>query len=88
MHKQLQRSFTTTNMIESVMAQIGQKTDKVDYWKNSSQKQRWVATSLLYIEQRLNKVNGYRYLPGLRYALQKEIELLEAKEGRSEAVAA
>jgi hypothetical protein len=45
-------------MIESVMAQIGQKTDKVDYWKNSNQKQRWMAASLLYIEQRLNKVNG------------------------------
>jgi transposase-like protein len=75
LHRELRRSFTTTNMIESIMAQIGQKTDKVDYWRNSNQKQRWIATSLLYIEQRLNKVNGYRYLPQLREAVRKEITM-------------
>jgi putative transposase len=84
-HKELRRSFTTTNMIESIHALIGQKTDKIDYWKNSSQKQRWVATSLLYIEQRLNKVNGYRHLRELRSALQREII---AQETGEEAVAA
>jgi len=35
------------------MALIGQKTDKVDYWRNSNQKQRWFATALLDIEPRL-----------------------------------
>jgi putative transposase len=85
MHGELKRSFTTTNMIESVMALIGQKTDKVDYWRNSSQKQRWVATSLLHAEGRLNKVNGYRHLPKLRDALQREID--SALKGK-EAVAA
>lgn len=79
-HKELSRSFKTTNMIESIMALVGQKTDKVDYWRNSSQKQRWVATSLLYIERRLNKVNGYRHLPKLREALQREVKLTERKK--------
>ncbi len=74
-HKELRRSFTTTNMIESVMAVIGQKTDRVDYWRNSSQKQRWIATSLLYIESRLNKVCGYRYLSRLKEALREEVGL-------------
>ena len=46
-------SFKTTNCIESVMAQIGQLTDKVDYWRNSRQKHRWIATALLDIEPRL-----------------------------------
>lgn len=86
LYKELKRSFTTTNMIESVMSQIGQKTDKVDYWKNSNQRQRWVATSLLYIEGRLNKANGYKYLPRLREALmpcrhdvvRKEIKTAQA----------
>lgn len=85
MHRELQRSFKTTNMIESIHALVGQKTDKIDYWRNSSQKQRWVATSLLYIEQRLNKVNGYRHLRELRNALQREIGGM--KNGK-EAVAA
>jgi len=43
-----------------------QRTDKVDYWRNSNQTQRWVATALLDIEPRLNRINGYRYLPELR----------------------
>ncbi len=72
------RSFTTTNMIESVMALLEQKTGRVDYWKNSNQKQRWVATSLLWAEQRLNKVNCYKHLSELRGALFKETTGKEA----------
>ena len=33
--------------LESINAQLGQRTDKVDYWKNSNQLHRWVATALL-----------------------------------------
>lgn len=85
-HAELRRSFTTTNMIESINALIGQRTDKVDYWKNSNQKQRWVATALLDIEGRLNRTNGYKHLKELRNALQREIQL--AKDKQKEAVAA
>ncbi|MBU1627785.1 transposase [bacterium] len=67
---ELGTSLKTTNCIESVMAQIGQKTDRVDYWKNSNQKQRWLATALLDIEPRLRKIKGYRHLPLLRIALK------------------
>ncbi len=80
----LRKTLKTTNVIESVLALVSQKTDEIDYWKNSDQKQRWVATALLDIEMRLNRVNGYRHLKNLRIALQKEI--LQAK--RKEAVAA
>jgi hypothetical protein len=64
---------------------VGQKTDKIAYWRNSSQKQRWVATSLLYIEQRLNKVNGYRHLGGTEKGFT---ERNRRYEERKEAVAA
>ncbi len=57
--KELGTSLKTTNCIESLMALIGQKTDKVDYWRNSNQKQRWLATALLDIEPRLNRIRGY-----------------------------
>ena len=87
-HRELMKSFKTTNMIESVMALVGQRTDKVDYWKNSNQKQRWVATSLLSIEQRLNRVKGYRHLIELRNALQREIQNRGGMDERKEAVAA
>jgi transposase-like protein len=80
MHEELKRSFKTTNIIESIMAVVGQKTNKVDYWRSSDQKQRWIASSLLYAEKRLNRVNGYKYLSKLRDAIQKEISITEGKE--------
>lgn len=72
--RELGISFKTTNCIESLMAHVGQRTDKVDYWRNSDQKHRWLASALLDIEPRLRRVKGYRHLPQLRIAIQKDIE--------------
>ena len=66
-------SFKTTNVIESIQARLGQYTDKVDYWRNSDQKQRWVAAALCDLEPRLRKVKGMKYLPELRWAIQREL---------------
>jgi transposase-like protein len=65
-------SLKTTNCLESLMAQVGQVTDKVDRWRTSDQKQRWVASALLAIEPRLRRIKGYRHLPLLRTVLQRE----------------
>jgi putative transposase len=70
---ELGRSFKTTNALESVMAQVEQRTGKVDRWRTSDQKQRWLASALLDIEPRLRRVRGYRALPKLRDALQRSI---------------
>jgi len=78
--RELGISFKTTNCIESLMALVGQRTDKVDYWRNSDQKHRWLGAALLDIEPRLRKVKGYRYLPQLRVALQREIERQAVKK--------
>jgi transposase-like protein len=78
--RELRKSLKTTNVIESVLALVGQKTDKIDYWKNSNQKQRWVATALLDIEPRLNRISGYRQLTKLRVAIQNEIKHANRKE--------
>lgn len=66
---QLSRSFKTTNAIENVNSLLGIYTDRVDYWKNSEQRQRWVATALLTLEPRLRTVSGYQHLVQLRSAL-------------------
>ena len=67
---ELGRSFKTTNVIESVNAGVGQRTDKVDRWRNSNQIQRWVAAAALEVESRLRKVCGYRHLAKLQAVLQ------------------
>jgi transposase-like protein len=68
--KELGRSFKTTNCIENLNSLIANRTGKVDRWRNSEQKHRWLATAILDIEPRLRTVAGYRHLPRLRAALQ------------------
>ena len=67
-------SFKTTNCIESVNSLIEKRCGKVDAWRNSNQKHRWLAAALLDIEPRLRRVRGYRHLPLLRIALQGVIK--------------
>ena len=71
----LGRSLKTTNCLESVNALVEERCAKVDHWKNSSQRQRWLATALVDIEPRLRKVMGYRHLPRLREALKRELKI-------------
>jgi len=71
----LGRSFRTTNVLESVNALIEERCAKVDAWKNSHQRQRWLATALLDIEPRLRKVLGCLHLPKLQEAIKKELNI-------------
>ena len=71
----LGRSLKTTNCLESVNALVEERCAKVDSWKNSMQKHRWLATALLDIEPRLRKVKGFRHLPKLREAIQRELKI-------------
>ncbi len=71
----LGRSLKTTNCLESVNAVVEDRCAKVDHWKNSSQRNRWMATALVDIEPRLRRVKGYRHLPQLREALQRELKI-------------
>lgn len=69
------RSLKTTNIIESVNAQAEDRCGRVDHWKNSNQKQRWLASALLDIEGRFNRLSGYRHLPALREVIMKELKI-------------
>jgi transposase-like protein len=76
----LGRSLKTTNCIESIFGQVEDRCGKVSNWKNSSQKQRWLASSLLDIEPRLRRIQGYKHLGQLREALQRTLELVTGQE--------
>jgi len=75
----LGRSLKTTNCIESVNALVKERCAKVDHWKNSSQRHRWLASALADIEPRLRKIVGYRHLPKLREALKRELKIETTK---------
>jgi len=70
-------SLKTTNCLESVMSQVEQLCAKVDCWKNSMQKHRWLATSLLAMEPRLNRIRGANHLSELRSALARELKIAD-----------
>ena len=77
----LGQSLKTTNLLESINARVASRTDKVDHWRNSEQKHRWLATALLDLEPRLNRIRGYAALPALQQALRRAVSQ------RAEAVA-
>jgi putative transposase len=77
----LGRSLKTTNILESVNSQAEERCGRVDHWKNSNQKQRWLAAALLDIEPRLRRLLGYRHLPKLREAMKQELKLTTIEEG-------
>ncbi len=86
LNKELYRSFSSTNCIESVMSQVGQFTDKVDRWRNGRHIQEWVASGLIQIEPKLNKVSGWRYMKLLRERIQKALQNKTLKQTVEEPV--
>jgi putative transposase len=71
--RELGTSLKTTNAIEAIHARVESRTAKVDHWRNSEQKQRWLATALLDLEPRLRRIKNFGALPLLRAALTRQI---------------
>jgi len=69
-----QKSFSTTNLIENLNSQIKKYTGNVKRWESSDQKQRWIASALLTIETKMNKVKNYRLLHILKEIIAKEVK--------------
>ncbi len=77
--EELGRSFTTTNMIESMNSLLAKHLRNVKNWVNSDMKSRWVASALLEIEIRLRRVNNYNKLYLLKSAIMAELNLEQQK---------
>ena len=79
-------SFKTTNCLESANSLIEERCSKVDAWKNSSQRHRWLATSMLDIEPRWRRVRGHHHLPKLAAEVARTLKInLKQTEGRKAA---
>lgn len=75
----LQKSLSSTNIIESALDGVRQATHNVKRWSGGKQVLRWVAAGLLVRENQFHRLAGYRELPLLRVALQRE--MLRRKDG-------
>ena len=60
------RSLGTTNCIESLNSQMAKYVRNVKRWSNSNQRQRWVASALLELENNLNKIHNFKHLNKLQ----------------------
>lgn len=69
------KSFSTTNVIENLNSQLRKYIQKVKYWKTSDQRHRWVAMSLLRIEQRMRKVDNYHKLSVMKKTIAEEVKI-------------
>jgi hypothetical protein len=72
--RELGTSLKTTTALESIHARVESRVAKVDHWRNSEQKQRWLATALLDLEPRLRRIKNFRALPLLREALRRQLD--------------
>lgn len=75
----LQKSFFSTNIVESALDGVRQTGRNVKRWSGGKQVLRWVAAGLLVRESRFHRLAGYREPPLLRVALQRE--MLQRKDG-------
>ena len=62
--------FTTTNLIERVLARVEAKTHRVGRWRMSDQQQRWCAATLIHSETNFRRVKGYTHLALLHATLR------------------
>lgn len=72
----LRRHLRTTNMIESLNAQVEDRLGKIKRYVSSEQRCQWVALALLEAETRMRRLDGYRHLPLLQQALHRHIDHL------------
>ncbi len=61
----LRQTLSTTNVIESSFSMVGRLCDRVKIWRDGDQRERWMASGLLWAETRWNRVHGYRQIPAL-----------------------
>jgi putative transposase len=70
----LQRTFKSTNPVESMISVGRTVADNVKRWRNGKMVLRWTAAGLLEAEKQFRRVNGYREMPILHQALQQHYQ--------------
>ncbi|MHC4484784.1 MAG: transposase [Planctomycetota bacterium] len=81
MPKTLRRCLGSTNLIESPNSGVRSRTRRVKHWRDHAMVVRWVAASLLDMEERFRRIMGYQQLWMLDAKLKElaEEETVDAK---------
>jgi putative transposase len=81
-HAKLRQTLSNTNVMESAFSVVEQVTGRVKRWRPGDMRWRWCVAGLLHAEQHFRRVDGYRHIPALLKALErnaspKEIDATE-----------
>jgi len=83
----LRKTLLTTNPIESLFSSVRECVRRVKRWQGSDMRKRWFVAALLEAEVRMNRVQGCKYLPGLKEAMITDQEKRFGKLDESKEVA-
>ena len=79
----LERTLSSTNVIENLIGQIRQLSGRVKRWKSGRTILRWSAAGALEAERGFRRLKGYRQMTKLVVALQTHDAALDGNvEGR------
>ncbi|MBI4541139.1 MAG: transposase [Gemmatimonadetes bacterium] len=84
----LERTLSTTNVIENLIGQVRQLSGRVKRWRSGQMILRWSAAGVLEAERGFRRLKGYRQMAKLLAALEKHGATLEGVFPDSSDVAA
>ena len=67
----LERTLSTTNLIENLNGSLRRVTRNVKRWRDGTMIKRWLAVALIEAERGFRKLRGYKGMPALVKALQQ-----------------
>ncbi len=67
----LERSLTTTNMVESMISIARTTQRNVKRWRDAAMARRWTAAGMLVAEGKFRRIKGYKDMPLLLAALAR-----------------
>lgn len=75
----LKRTLASTNPIESMFSIVRTTQRNVKRWRSGEMALRWTAAGMLEAEKGFIRIQGYRSLPALHLALQRELHREEVE---------
>ena len=62
---ELRRILCTTNLIESAFSRVETVCRNVKRWRDGNQRERWIGSALVFVEQKFRRINGCHAMPKL-----------------------
>src|SRR5262245_43398457 len=76
---ELRRALPTTNPIESAFSRVRTVCQNVKRWRDGDQRERWIASGLIFAEQKFRRIVGSPAMPKL-------VAILKAYSGDSKKI--